>query len=255
MEIQLIYGPNGSGKSKYAEDAAMAAGEKRIYLATMVSQNEENEKRIEKHRLQRQDKGFRTVELGWGIGEIPMEEDAVVLLEDASNLVANGIFAYGADAEIALQDIIKLAEKCKKLIVVSIGGLSAEGYDGETAYYIGQLNELNRRLEELADTVVEMCVDEQGNSRRKVKKSNKKHYAFYTNRECEFFPCHKGADPENHNCLFCYCPLYVLGENCGGNFRYTENGNKDCSECTLPHKRENYDNVIKRYAEIKERMK
>ena len=30
-----------------------------------------------------------------------------------------------------------------------------------------------------------------------------KHYAFFQNRECEFFPCHKGADPENFNCLFC----------------------------------------------------
>lgn len=38
-----------------------------------------------------------------------------------------------------------------------------------------------------------------------------KHYAYFSNRECEYFPCHKGADPENFNCLFCYCPLYVLG--------------------------------------------
>ena len=50
MEIQLIYGPNGSGKSKYAEDVAVAAGEKRVYLATMVPQNEENQLRIAKHR-------------------------------------------------------------------------------------------------------------------------------------------------------------------------------------------------------------
>ena len=39
-----------------------------------------------------------------------------------------------------------------------------------------------------------------------------KHYAYFCNRECEYFPCHKGADPENFNCLFCYCPLYVLGD-------------------------------------------
>ena len=40
-----------------------------------------------------------------------------------------------------------------------------------------------------------------------------KHYSFFSNRECEYFPCHKGADPENFNCLFCYCPLYALGIN------------------------------------------
>ena len=52
-----------------------------------------------------------------------------------------------------------------------------------------------------------------------------KHYAYFCNRECEYFPCHKGADPENFNCLFCYCPLYVLGDRCGGKFAYLPNGN------------------------------
>ena len=46
-------------------------------------------------------------------------------------------------------------------------------------------------------------------------------YKFFQHRECEFFPCHKTEDEENFNCLFCYCPLYALGENCGGNFKYT----------------------------------
>ena len=38
-----------------------------------------------------------------------------------------------------------------------------------------------------------------------------KTFAFFTNRECEFFPCHAGIDPDEFNCLFCYCPLYALG--------------------------------------------
>ena len=41
------------------------------------------------------------------------------------------------------------------------------------------------------------------------------------------------------NCLFCYCPLYMLGRKCGGNFTYLESGVKDCSECLVPHRREN----------------
>ena len=44
--------------------------------------------------------------------------------------------------------------------------------------------------------------------------NEERHYAFFQNRACEFFPCHKGADAENFNCLFCYCPLYALGGNC-----------------------------------------
>ena len=65
-------------------------------------------------------------------------------------------------------------------------------------------------------------------------------YDFYQNKECEFFPCHAGADTESFSCLFCYCPLYALGDRCGGNFTYTKDGIKDCSGCLRPHCRENY---------------
>lgn len=77
-----------------------------------------------------------------------------------------------------------------------------------------------------------------------------KHYSFYANRECEYYPCHPGAAPENFNCLFCYCPLYCLGKSCGGNFRYLENGFKDCTNCLVPHRRENYGKITARYREI-----
>ena len=50
------------------------------------------------------------------------------------------------------------------------------------------------------------------------------HYKFFQNRECEYFPCHKTNDPEHFNCLFCFCPLYALGERCGGGLQYTESG-------------------------------
>lgn len=77
-----------------------------------------------------------------------------------------------------------------------------------------------------------------------------KYYSFFQNRKCEYFPCHKGADPENFNCLFCYCPLYALGKKCGGNFKYTEDGFKDCSKCAFPHNRNNYEKVVARYKDI-----
>ena len=156
MEIQLICGPNNSGKSLYAEDVAVRSGKKLIYLATMIPQTEENNKRIEKHRIQRQDKGFHTIEKGWNIGEIDVDQDTVVLLEDVSNLVANGIFMHGETSEKALEDILKLAERCKKLIIVSISGLSAAGYDNETVNYIEQLNWLNEKIKEKASVVIDM---------------------------------------------------------------------------------------------------
>lgn len=66
------------------------------------------------------------------------------------------------------------------------------------------------------------------------------HYKFFQNEKCEYFPCHKCENTADFNCLFCYCPLYALGDKCGGNFRYTEGGIKDCSGCLVPHKRGNY---------------
>ncbi len=67
-------------------------------------------------------------------------------------------------------------------------------------------------------------------------------YSFFQNRECEFFPCHRGADEDNFNCLFCYCPLYF--SQCPGNYSYTPEGIKDCSGCLFPHKRDNYLKVV-----------
>lgn len=77
-------------------------------------------------------------------------------------------------------------------------------------------------------------------------------YKFFNNSKCEYFPCHKTNDPENFNCLFCYCPLYALKDKCGGNFRYTEKGIKDCTNCSVPHKRENYEYIIGKFQEIVE---
>lgn len=72
------------------------------------------------------------------------------------------------------------------------------------------------------------------------------HYKFYQNRDCEFFPCHQGIDSESFNCLFCFCPLYALGDRCGGCFTYLKNGVKDCSRCVRPHRRENYDCILEK---------
>lgn len=78
---------------------------------------------------------------------------------------------------------------------------------------------------------------------------------FVQNRDCEYFPCHKGADPETFSCLFCYCPLYALGENCGGSFTYTQQGIKDCTNCLRPHRRENYSAICEKLLLVMELAK
>ena len=82
----------------------------------------------------------------------------------------------------------------------------------------------------------------------------KNNYAYFQNRECEYFPCHKTAG-EDFNCLFCYCPLYALGDRCGGNCVYTDEGVKDCSHCLRPHCRENYGSICKKLGEVLELVK
>ncbi len=154
--MMLISGPNGSGKSRYAEQLAETYCLPRYYIATMVSQNAENEARIEKHRLQRAGLDFHTIEEPWRVGAAPVEENALVLLEDVSNLLANLIFVEGGDREQALCEILRLADRCRHLLIVTISGLDAAQYEGETARYIADLQWLNARLLSLADAAVEM---------------------------------------------------------------------------------------------------
>lgn len=159
MDIQLILGPNNSGKSLYAENMAVQNNDSPlIYLATMVPQTDENLERIEKHKLQRAGKGFYTIEEPWNIHTLDIPSNAVVLLEDASNLLANGIFIYSSDVTVCFKRIISLAERCKKLIIVSIDGLTGENFDAETANYIKQLNQLNHLLENISSTCKKLTI-------------------------------------------------------------------------------------------------
>lgn len=86
--------------------------------------------------------------------------------------------------------------------------------------------------------------------RYNMAKENNNKYSFFSHKSCEFFPCHQGINNEEFNCLFCFCPLYALGDKCGGNFKYTDDGKKDCSDCLIPHKRENYDKIISKCEDI-----
>ena len=70
-------------------------------------------------------------------------------------------------------------------------------------------------------------------------------YRFFENRDCKYFPCHK--ELEDFNCLFCYCPFYTR-ENCPGKPEYKEYQGKRikvCTNCTFPHRPENYELMIK----------
>ncbi|MFR2946900.1 MAG: cysteine-rich small domain-containing protein, partial [Oscillospiraceae bacterium] len=44
-------------------------------------------------------------------------------------------------------------------------------------------------------------------------------------------------------------------DRCGGSFRYTANGVKDCTHCLRPHVRENYGKILEKMPEILELAK
>lgn len=62
---------------------------------------------------------------------------------------------------------------------------------------------------------------------------------YFEHKDCKYYPCHK---MDEINCIFCYCPLY--GTECGGDFEILKNGKKDCSKCSFPHVKENFDEVV-----------
>lgn len=66
-------------------------------------------------------------------------------------------------------------------------------------------------------------------------------YKFFENKTCEYYPCHKNL--EEINCLFCFCPMYKM-KTCLGEPRFLPNGIKDCSSCSIPHNKANYNIIV-----------
>ncbi len=79
-------------------------------------------------------------------------------------------------------------------------------------------------------------------------------YKFNQNTKCEYFPCHKIEDESEFNCLFCYCPLYMLKDKCGGNFNY-KHVIKDCSNCLKPHDKNSYEFIMSKMSIVMEKGK
>lgn len=156
--ILLVIGGSGSGKSAFAEARTAAhPAAKKYYVATMQVWDDESRRRVERHRAQRAGLGFETVECPQNLGSFAPEPGAAVLLEDLPNLLANEMFG-GGDPERILPDILRLADKCALLAIVT-GDVFADGvtYGAETEEYIRRLALLGREIAARADTVVEVA--------------------------------------------------------------------------------------------------
>lgn len=167
--ITLVIGGSGSGKSAYAEDLLSEYNKNKYYLATMIVNDQEAEKRVDRHRELRRGKGFETIECSSNIdtvaGFLPEDGSAVMLLECMSNLVANEMFGHSqaksAEEVTAklLKDIQHLASKVSQLVIIT-NNVSEDGteYDSTTMAYIKAISDFNVRISEIADRVVEVVV-------------------------------------------------------------------------------------------------
>ena len=155
--IVLVIGGSGSGKSAWAERLAVTLpGVARVYLATMQAADGESLRRVERHRAQRADKGFQTVEAAMDLAKVPLPEKAVVLVEDVPNWAANEMFG-GGDTARMIPALQSLAQRARHLILVT-GNAFADGvaYDETTMAYLKLLAEVNAAAAEMADAVVEV---------------------------------------------------------------------------------------------------
>ncbi|MCR4638115.1 bifunctional adenosylcobinamide kinase/adenosylcobinamide-phosphate guanylyltransferase [Ruminococcus sp.] len=157
----LVTGGSKCGKSSLAEHILEGFCGRKVYIATMQPFGEEALEAIERHKKMRCGNGFETVEKYSDIHEIPLFGECGVLLECVGNLCANEMFSesdicYPADKIVS--GIKRLSDTAAELVIVtnqvgSDGIVYAEG----TAEYIRLLGEVNRRIAELADNVIE-CV-------------------------------------------------------------------------------------------------
>lgn len=220
----FVFGGSASGKSAYAQEriceiaggdrigakvndtsgkdpsgfGTLAAGDiiRMTYLATMVNDSPEANARIEAHRRARAKMGFATVECPRSVGKTAGSCAPFVLLEAASNLLANEMFGDGtaaddgwtADssgtdaicaggyggtkdrcdtsaggqcsstaADRVFSDICAINDASEALVVVS-DDIFCDGmqYDADTEAYRRALGRLHRLLAAAADEAVEV---------------------------------------------------------------------------------------------------
>lgn len=156
--LVLITGGSKNGKSRIAEQFIERYNLPRYYLATMEPIGEEAEATIARHRRQRADKGYTTIERYTDIGDIEIPKKSAVLLECMGNLCANEMFTAGhmEPTEKILADVDALCRKVSLLVIVT-SQVGSDGilYPAETEQYIRALGQINAALAQRADLALE----------------------------------------------------------------------------------------------------
>ncbi|MCL2632412.1 MAG: bifunctional adenosylcobinamide kinase/adenosylcobinamide-phosphate guanylyltransferase [Coriobacteriia bacterium] len=171
----FITGGCKNGKSGRAEQLALAIqgyvnsrsdqSFPLYYVATMVSSNDEDERRITQHQLNRAGLGFTTIEIVTEIDALTneLDKDGVVLLDSLTALLLNEMIGatdqFDIDAvDRTLSQVASLIDYFNNMVLVSDYIYSdAALYDDLTTQYRLGLASIDRMVAARADIVVEAC--------------------------------------------------------------------------------------------------
>ncbi len=156
--IYFISGGVRSGKSNFAEKLALSLKQSRlIYLATAKEVDDEMEIRIKKHREDRADKQFLTIECEKNLNLIFTElvKDDTVLLECLTTLVANEMFDNNLDSTTVekkvVDNIFNLHQHVRHVVVVS------NDLYGDDLIYSSHIEEYRKILTKISCKIVEQA--------------------------------------------------------------------------------------------------
>ncbi|WP_407428761.1 bifunctional adenosylcobinamide kinase/adenosylcobinamide-phosphate guanylyltransferase [Treponema sp.] len=211
--IVLVTGGCKNGKSSYAQELACELAEKYsyltgkkaepVYFATMIACDSEDELRIKKHREDRKDLGFETVECGRNIEKeaVKLKEGSVVLFDSLTALTANEMFCKESDFESdgpfqnqsgflseitgKIQKELEILMRYASSVIFVSDTIFNDGkiYDKTTELYRKILADVEKFVAEKSDRVVEM-VSKQKIEHRDVKKEKLKPSAFTLQLVC-----------------------------------------------------------------------
>ena len=161
--LHVVTGGSGSGKSAFAEGQILSFGPgKRIYIATMYpGHDEENFRRIERHRRMRSEKQFETLECYTHLAGLEIPDGCQILLECMSNLVANEQYMDSGAGKNTVQAVLDgvehLLDHAENLVIVT-NEVFSDGitYDSYTEEYLQFLSAVNRQLAARAESVTEV---------------------------------------------------------------------------------------------------
>lgn len=165
--IIFISGGAKNGKSTLAQNLTVALSKgKHYYIATMIPTDEEDQERIRRHIADRDGMGFETIECGRNILSCLEKADrkGSFLLDSATALLMNELFREDKNYEMDLSaahrcagELVTFARSVANIVIVSDYIYSdAQRYGETTEVYRKCLADIDRRLAQVSDVVVEV---------------------------------------------------------------------------------------------------